>query len=112
MRTTDATQPFRDWTVLEAPRRWERRMSVRLEEHTANLPSVVLGAAVMALGVAIVLLLSGTTPAGLFIALWAAPYLLLGICSKLVNAGHLEPGNQAKVGEMHDRAPAATDRRQ
>lgn len=90
MHTTDATQPFRDWTVVEAPTRPERRRTVRPDKHTANLPSAFLVAAVVAMGVAMVLLLSGKTPAGLFIALWAAPYLLLGVCDKLIKVGNLQ----------------------
>ena len=109
MHTTDATQPFRDWTFLEAPRRWERRMAVRLEEHSAKLPSnTFLVASVVAMGVAITLQLSGKTPESLFIGLWAVPYLLLGVCNKFVKGVQLiRPG-----GQFPERGYSGSERRQ
>ena len=109
MHTTDATQPFRDWTILQAPTRWERRRTVRLEEYTANLPSAFLGVAVAAMAVAMVLLLAGKTPESLFIALWTAPYLVLGLCNKLFKVSKLKQEYRGKVGGVLDTA--AADRR-
>ena len=60
-------------------------MARTIEAQTAKLPSdSLLWAAVAAMGVALVLQISGKKPESLFIGQWAAPFRLVGVCNKLV----------------------------
>ena len=56
-----------------------------IEDQTAKLPSdTFLWAAFSAMGVALILQLSGKKEESLFIGQWAAPFLLFGVYNKLV----------------------------
>jgi hypothetical protein len=61
-----------------------------IEEQTAKLPSdTFLWAAVGAMGVSLLLQLTGNEHKSLFVGQWAAPFLLLGVYNKLVKVeGH------------------------
>jgi hypothetical protein len=61
-----------------------------IEEQTAKLPSdTFLWAAVGAMGVSLILQLTGNQHKSLFVGQWAAPFLLLGVYNKLVKVeGH------------------------
>lgn len=63
----------------------EGKVARTIEEQTAKLPSdSFLWAAAAAMGVALVLQVSGKKPESLFIGQWAAPFLLFGVYNKLV----------------------------
>jgi hypothetical protein len=63
----------------------EGTIARRIEEQTAKLPSdTFLWAAVAAMGVSLVMQVSGKRHGSLFIGQWAAPFLLFGVYNKLV----------------------------
>ena len=63
----------------------EGKVARTIEKQTAKLPSdSFLWAAVAAMGVALVLQVSGKKSASLFIGQWAAPFLLFGVYNKIV----------------------------
>jgi len=56
-----------------------------IEDQTAKLPSdAFLWSALSAMGVALVLQLTGKKEESLFVGQWAAPFLILGVYNKLV----------------------------
>jgi hypothetical protein len=59
-----------------------------IEEQTAKLPSdTFLWAALISMGVALVMQASGKKHGSLFVGQWAAPFLLFGVYNKLVKLG-------------------------
>ena len=69
----------------EAVAHSEGTVARRIEEQTAKLPSdTFLWAAVAAMGVSLVMQVSGKKHGSLFIGQWAAPFLLFGVYNKLV----------------------------
>ncbi|HUQ87484.1 MAG TPA: hypothetical protein VM096_08005 [Vicinamibacterales bacterium] len=75
MHTLSGTEPFQT-SITPA--------EVSREAEGIVAPDPFLWAAAMAMLIALLLQLSGKTPGGLLIALFAAPHLLLGICKRLV----------------------------
>ncbi len=69
----------------EAAAHSEGAVAKTIEEQTAKLPSdTFLWAAIAAMGVSLVLQVSGKKHGGLFVGQWAAPFLLFGVYNKLV----------------------------
>jgi hypothetical protein len=63
----------------------EGRVARTIEEQTAKLPSDFwLWAAIASMGASLLLQLSGRKHESLFVANWAAPFLLFGTYNKLV----------------------------
>lgn len=72
----------------EAEQHSEGQVAKHIEEQTAKLPSdTFLWAAMSAMGVSLMLQMSGRKNDGLFIGQWAAPFLLFGVYNKLVKVG-------------------------
>lgn len=70
---------------VEAVEHSEGTLARRIEEQTAKLPSdTFLWAAMAAMGVSLVMQVSGNKHGSLFIGQWAAPFLLFGVYNKLV----------------------------
>ena len=66
----------------------EGMMTRHVEYQMARLPSDVwLGAALISIGVALYLKLSGRRDDSLYVGQWAAPILLIGVYMKLVKIG-------------------------
>lgn len=83
MNTFDATKQHASTT--EAWQHSEGKIARTIEKQTAKLPSnTFLWAAGSAMGVALLLQITGKKPASLFVGQWAAPLLLLGVYNKLV----------------------------
>lgn len=72
------------------PEHEEGKVAKAIEKQTAKIPSdVYLWAALSAMGVSLVLQLTGAKPKSLFIGQWAAPFLILGLYNKIVKLeGH------------------------
>lgn len=69
----------------EAQMHSEGVVARKLEEQTAKIPSdFFLWAAAGAIGISLVLELSGKTEKSHFVGQWVAPFLLLGVYNKLV----------------------------
>jgi hypothetical protein len=84
MQTLETTPPT-SRTTAETRAHAEGPIARRIEEQTAKLPSdTFLWAAVAAMGVSLVMQMSGKRHASLFLGQWAAPFLLLGVYNKLV----------------------------
>jgi hypothetical protein len=68
----------------------EGKLTEKIEDQTAKVPSVVyLGAAIASMGVLLALKCIGKRHTALFVGQWAAPFLLLGIYNKIVKTeGH------------------------
>lgn len=68
----------------------EGKLTEKIEDQTAKVPSVVyLGAAIASMGVSLALKCIGKRHTALFVGQWAAPFLLLGIYNKIVKTeGH------------------------
>ena len=68
----------------------EGKLTEKIEDQTAKVPSVVyLGAAIASMGVSLALKCLGKRHTALFVGQWAAPFLLLGIYNKIVKTeGH------------------------
>lgn len=82
---TTQTQPKNS---AEAWQHSEGKVARTIEEQTAKLPSdTFLWAAAGAMGVALLLQVTGRKPESLFIGQWAAPFLLFGVYNKLVKIG-------------------------
>ena len=97
MHPTDGTQPYRSLTTPDAT-----------PSGGVNLPSgTFLWAAMVAVSVALALALSGKTPESLFVGLWAAPYLLLGVCNRLVKVA----GSDRSSVDRRNRDTSLPDRR-
>jgi hypothetical protein len=72
-------------STSEAARHSEGQLARTIEEQTARLPSdTFLWAAFAAMGVALVMQVSGKRHGSLFVGQWAAPFLLFGVYNKLV----------------------------
>lgn len=83
MNTFDTTKQHAATT--EAWQHSEGKVARTIEQQTAKLPSdTFLWAAGGAMGVALLLQVTGKKPASLFVGQWAAPLLLLGVYNKLV----------------------------
>lgn len=68
----------------------EGKLTTKIEEQTAKLPSTVfLAAAIASMGVSLAFKCIGRQHTALFVGQWAAPFLLLGIYNKIVKTeGH------------------------
>lgn len=75
MHPPDGSHPFQ---TLSTPGASTSSEEVNLSSKT------FLRAAMVAISVAVALELSGKRAEGLFIGLWAAPYLLIGVCYRLI----------------------------
>jgi cbb3-type cytochrome oxidase subunit 1 len=63
----------------------EGQVTKTIENQTAKLPSdIYLGVAIAAMGISLVLKLTGKRHASLFVGQWVAPFLLFGIYNKIV----------------------------
>ena len=83
MNTFDTTKQHTPTT--EAWQHSEGTVARTIEQQTAKLPSdTFLWAAGGAMGVALLLQMTGKKPASLFVGQWAAPLLLLGVYNKIV----------------------------
>lgn len=77
-RSDPATRP-------ESVRHSEGAVAKAIERQTAKLPSdSFLWAAFAAIGVAMVMQVSGKRQGSLFVGQWVAPFLLLGVYNKIV----------------------------
>ena len=81
--TFETARATRGTTAVEAHS--EGMVAKAIEEQTAKLPSdTFLWAAVAAMGVSLMMQVSGKKHGSLFIGQWAAPFLLFGVYNKLV----------------------------